>query len=92
MTQHKIESVGTSAVRLTPNGVHSGMDITLQNINESGYVYIGGEGVTAESYGFRLSPNQAISFELPGSDALYAVAESELDLAVLETGLESQDG
>ena len=92
MTQHVLQSVGTTAVRLTPNGSHSGMDITLQNVNASGYIYIGGEGVTTTSYGFRILPNHSISFELSGEDALYAIAESTLNLAIIKIALESQDG
>lgn len=92
MTEHSIITVGDSSpVRLTPNGVHSGMDITLQNVNPSGYLYIGGEGVTAESYGYRLLPNHAISFELPPKNALYAIASApNLKIAKLNIGLESQ--
>jgi hypothetical protein len=92
MAKHKIVSVGTEAVRLTPNGLHSGMDITLQNINESGYIYIGGETVTPSDYGYRIAPNTAISFELDGSDALYAVSEGSLNLAVIQIALESTNG
>lgn len=90
MTLHRLQVLGnTEAVRLTPNGDHSGMDITLQNVNTSGYIYVGGEGVTSSSYGFRIMPNHSISFELPGYDALYAIAsESNMNLAILETGLE----
>lgn len=91
MTQHVLKTLSnTEAVRLTPNGTHAGMDITLQNVNDSGYIYIGGEEVSSDNYGFRIMPNHSISFELPGNDALYAVASiNELKLAVLETGLEA---
>ncbi len=90
MTAHRIQVLGnTEAVRLTPNGDHSGMDITLQNINTSGYIYVGAEGVTSSNYGFRIMPNHSISFELPGYDALYAIASSsDMNLAIIETGLE----
>lgn len=90
MTAHRLQVLGnTEAVRLTPNGDHSGMDITIQNVNPSGYIYIGGEGVSASDYGFRLMPNHAISFELPGYDALYAIASSTgMNLAIIQTGLE----
>jgi hypothetical protein len=66
------------------------MDITLQNVNATGYIYIGGDDtLNVNNYGYRLSPNNAISFELPGNDALYALAEwSGLDLAVMQIGLE----
>jgi hypothetical protein len=92
MANHEIVNLSTTtAVRLTPPGTHSGMDITLQSVNLFGYVYIGGEGVTSSDYGYRLMPNHAISFELPGQNALYAIASDEdMDLAVLKIDLEAQ--
>lgn len=93
MSSHEIFSLSdTTATRLTPNGTHSGMDITIQNINSTGYIYIGAEGVTSASFGYRLLPNHAWSIELPGFDALYAIAETNgAEIAVLKTNLESQD-
>lgn len=93
MTTHILHTLSdTTATRITPNGVHSGMDITIQNVNETGYIYIGGEGVSSTSYGFRLIPNQGFSIELPGEDPLYLIAENDAMLAaVLQTNLESQD-
>lgn len=80
----------TTATKLTPNGKHSGMDITLQNVNDSGYIYIGGEGVTSTNYGFRIMPNHSFSIELNGNDAIYAIASSNgLSLAVLKARLEA---
>lgn len=91
MTTHSLTYLYSGdAVRLTPNGTHSGMDITIQNTSSSGYVYLGGEGVNSESFGYRLSPNSAWSIELPGNDAIYAVTDSSSVLvAVLMTNLES---
>ena len=91
MTSHALTTLSSSAATLlTPNGVHSGMDITIQNIHASAYVYIGGEGVTASSYGYRLSPGTAISFELPGKDSLYAITGTNgSQVAVIKTNLES---
>ena len=90
MTTHALTTLSSStATRLTPNGVHSGMDITLQNVNLSGYIYIGGEGVTNANYGYRISPNASVAWELPEKDALYAIAEiDDLKLAVIKTNLE----
>lgn len=92
MSSHQIVALSnTTATKLTPPGVHSGMDITLQNVNLFGYVYVGAEGVTSSSYGYRLMPNHAISFELAGQDALYAIAsDADMDLAVLKIDLEAQ--
>lgn len=90
MTIHALITLSdTIATRLTPNGVHSGMDITLQNTNTTGYIFIGGEGVTASNYGYRISPNTAVSWELPGKDALYAIADvNAIVVAVINTNLE----
>ena len=91
MTTHALTTLSSStATLLTPNGVHSGMDITIQNLHASAYVYIGGEGVTSSSYGYRLSPGSAISFELPGKDALYAITGTNgSQVAVIKTNLDS---
>lgn len=65
------------------------MDITIQNIDPIAYVYIGGEGVTVSDFGYRLAPATAISFELPGQDALYAISDTDSSkISILTTGLE----
>ena len=91
MTTHVVTTLSNiSATRLTPNGMHSGMDITLQNVNLSGYIYVGGEGVTSSDYGFRMMPSHSVSFELPGLNALYAISsENGMKLAIIKIGLES---
>lgn len=91
MSQHSLITLSNiTATRLTPNGGHSGMDITLQNVNDSGYIYIGAEGVAIANYGYRIAPNTAISFELPGHDALYAIAGiNGLKIAAMQVDLES---
>ena len=90
MTQHSLTTLSnTSATRLTPNGTHSGLDITIQNTSSAAYVYIGGIGVTSSNYGYRISPNNAWSIELPGKDALYAITDvNGSQIAVLITNLE----
>ena len=90
MTTHSLTTLSsTTATRLTPNGLHSGMDVTIQNVHASAIVYIGGEGVTSSDYGYRLSPGAAWSVELPGQDGLYAITNTNgSSIAVLTTGLE----
>lgn len=91
MTIHALTSLSNSeATRLTPNGIHSGMDITIQNVNDAAYVYIGGEGVSVSNYGYRIAPNNALSIELPGVDALYAISDiNQSYAAVLKTNIET---
>lgn len=93
MTTHSVITLSdTTPTRISPNGTHSGLDITVQNISTSGYVYVGGEGVTTSSYGYRISANSAISFELPGRDALYLIGSTNsIEAAVLTMGLEAGD-
>jgi hypothetical protein len=91
MTTHSLTTLSSSsATRLTPFGIHSGMDITIQNTDASAIVYIGGEGVTSSNYGYRISPNHAWSIELSGRDAIYAISNTNgSNIAVLKTSLES---
>ena len=90
MTIHALTTLSSaSATKLTPNGVHSGMDITIQNVHESAYVYIGAEDVTTSDYGYRLAPGAAWSIELPGRNSLYAITDTNNSkIAVLKTSLE----
>lgn len=89
-TTHTLYTLSnTTATRLTPVGIHSGLDITLQNVDDAAYVYIGGEGVTSSNYGYRIAPGHAISWELPEKDTLYVITNTNNSkLAVLKTGLE----
>lgn len=90
MSIHNLQALSNSqATRLSPNGTHSGTDITIQNVHESAYVYIGAANVTNLSYGFRLAPGSAISFELPPKDYIYAISDTNgSEVAVFMTGLE----
>ncbi len=91
MATHSLTTLSNStATRLTPNGVHSGIDFTIQNVNASGYIYLGAENVSSENYGYRILPNHAISIELNGQESLYAVgSQPSMKAAILKTKLES---
>lgn len=89
MTTHTLYTLSDSTPTNVSLGKDAGYDITVQNVNDSGYIYLGGEGVSSSNYGFRVAPNQAFSIELPGSDDLYAIGSTtNLSAAVLRTGLE----
>lgn len=93
MATHSLLTVGnTTPVRLTPNGLtHSGIDITIQNVNATGYIYVGAdETVSDQSYGYRILPNHAWSVELSGKDHVYVVASSSnMKVAVFNAELEA---
>mgnify|MGYP006272333875 CR=1 FL=1 len=65
--------------------VKSSFTLVVQNINSDGYIYLGNPGVTSSNFGFRLSPNQAFTIEMPSSQNLYAIAsDSGLSVSVME--------
>ena len=91
MTTNDIVNLNTvTPSLLTPPGTHSGIDITIQNISATGYVYLGGSAdLTSGNYGFRIDPSHAISIELNGRDALYALASTNnVSACILTTNLE----
>jgi hypothetical protein len=90
MTTHALTTLSnSSATLLTPNGTHSGLDVTVQNVHASALVYLGGVNVSSTNYGYRLDPGTAWSVELSGRDALYAITDTNTSkVAVLKTNLE----
>ena len=91
-TYHEIVTLSDSTpVELTPEGkVHSGLDLTVQNIDEEAIVYLGAEDVSSSSYGFKLLPGAGFSIELNPRDQLYAISDTdESEVALLRVLLEN---
>ena len=73
-----------TATELTPPGkIHSGLDLTIQNVDETAVVYIGTSSVTASNYGFKIEPGVAFSVELNPRDELYAISDTNGSNAAL---------
>lgn len=91
MTTHSLITLDSSTpTRLSPAGIHSGCDLTVQNVNPSGYIYLGNSSVSSSNYGFRIMPNHSVSFELPGKDSMYAISSiDDMEAAIMITNLES---
>lgn len=87
-TRHNIVTLWDESTRLSPAGIHSGTDITIQNLDGANPIYLGGSDVNSTIFGYRLAPGSAISFELPGTDAIYGYSDYEINVAVLMTNLE----
>ena len=91
MASHKIYTLNDSTpTRVTPRPIHSGVDVTVQNLDGSDFVYVGvNETLSTTNYGFKILPNSAISFELPGSDTIFLIGSAaSVQAAVLIIGLE----
>jgi hypothetical protein len=91
-TLHRIVSLNSStATRLTPNGGHGGMTLTIQNSSASDIAYIGGNGdVNSSNYGFKLVAGAAIAIDLPSSYTLWAIGSTTVNISVLQVGLEGR--
>lgn len=95
MTQHAIVTLSDATPTLVSQAgkVYLGEDLTIQNIDGSAEVFVGGEGVSSTSYGFKLVPGAAISFEVPARDKIYVISDTDnSEVAVLRLGLETSDG
>lgn len=84
---HQIVNVYASAtVQVNPSSAPDyaeGVTISIQNLNGSNYVYVGGSGTSSTSYGFRLSPNQSITYDLDPSDpVLLATNDTSSSVAI----------
>jgi hypothetical protein len=88
-TKHEVILVGFNpATEIVPALGGNGRDVTIQNQSTSA-VFLGGEGVDNNNYGFVLQPGAAISFELDGVDAIYGWAvNGASNVSVLSINLE----
>ena len=83
-TYHDLLTLSNAtATELTPGARHSGLDLTVQNVDDTAIIYIGGEGVTAANYGFKLTPGAGFSIELNPNDRLYAISDTNGSNAAL---------
>lgn len=72
-----------TAQELTINDtVDNPNSMSIQNLADTGYAYLGGAGVTTSSYGHRLFPGQSFSIDLLPDDQIWAVGDSGVTVAV----------
>ena len=78
-----------TAYEIIPALQGNGKDVTIQNNNASATILLGGAGVTTSDYGFKIAPGVAISFELTGTDSIWAVSStSSATVNILRINLE----
>lgn len=78
MIRHEIKTLSTTTpIELTiEDSINFVCTLVIQNIDSSGYVYIGNNLVSSSNYGFLLYPNQAFTIELRPYDRIYAVGSA----------------
>lgn len=70
-----------------------GVDITIQNLSSINDIYIGGEGCTTSSYGFKIAAGAAWSVELKAGDIIWACASGAgTDYSIFMCSLEAYNG
>lgn len=89
-TYHELMTLSnTSASEITPGANHSGLDVTVQNVNETAVLYLGASDVTTSNYGFRLQPGDAFSVEMDPRNQLFVISDTNgASAAVLRVFLE----
>lgn len=90
-TYHELLTLSNAtATELTPPGkIHSGLDVTIQNVHATANVYIGAADVMAANFGYKLVPGSGFSVELNPRDELYAISDVDgSEVALLRVLLE----
>lgn len=83
MIKQKIQALNGTPVDLTYTGVIDPLTVlSVQNIMDSGYAYLGGENVSINNYGHKLYPGQSFTIELAPNDKLFAVGDSGVSVAI----------
>ena len=73
---------GTAQELTIDDMIDTSNTISIQNISDSGYAYIGTQAVTVETYGHKLFPGQSFSVDLAANDQVFAVGDSGVNVAV----------
>lgn len=77
-------SLNSTPVEVTIDGdIDSPNSLCIQNTSLDKFVYVGGPSVSSTSYGYRLSPNQAITMDLDPYDKIYVMGDSGSTAAIL---------
>jgi hypothetical protein len=83
MLRTKIVALNGTAQELTINdAVDNPNQISIQNVSETGYAYLGNESVTSLSYGHKLFPGQSFAVDLLADDQIWAVGDTGVSVAV----------
>jgi hypothetical protein len=83
MIKQRIQALSGTPFDLTYTGVIDPLTVlSVQNIMDSGYAYLGGENVSINNYGHKLYPGQSFTIELAPNDKLFAVGDSGVSVAI----------
>lgn len=82
-SRHKIQELNSVAVNLVVREATDARNsMSIQNISNTGFAYLGAYGVTSSDYGIKLYPGQIYTIELASSDDIWAVGDSGVSVAI----------
>lgn len=88
MIKQTILELSSTAVNLTSSSpVDPLVLLSIQNVMDTGYAYLGNENVSSSNYGHKLYPGQSFTIELAPNDKLYACGDSGVSIALFTLDL-----
>lgn len=81
--RHKIQSLNSTPVNLVIRETTDARNsMSIQNVSNTGFAYLGNESVTTSNFGIKLFPGQIYTIEFAPSDDIWAVGDSGVQVAV----------
>jgi len=82
-SRHKIQALNSTPVNLVVRETADAMNsMSIQNISNTGFAYLGAYNVTTSDFGIKLFPGQIYTMELASSDDIWAVGDSGVSVAI----------
>ena len=82
-SRHNIQSLNSTPVNLVVReSTDARNSMSIQNISNTGFAYIGSVEVTTTNFGIKLFPGQIYTIELASSDDVWAVGDSGVQVAI----------
>ena len=81
--RHKIQSLNSTAVNLVVREATDARNsMSIQNVSNTGFAYLGNSTVTSSDFGIKLYPGQIYTIEFAPSDDIWAVGDSGVQVAI----------
>jgi hypothetical protein len=81
--RHKIQALNSTPVNLVVREAADARNsMSIQNVANAGFAYLGNSSVTTSDFGIKLFPGQIYTIELSSSDDLWAVGDSGVSVAI----------
>ena len=81
--RHKIETLNSTPVNLViREATDARNSMSIQNVSNVGFAYLGNSSVSTTDFGIKLFPGQIYTIEFAPSDDIWAVGDSGVQVAI----------